>query len=217
MRIESIGVRTNNFENLGEALQEIGDIMECLKNREFILSNLRIGLQAESEEWIVKKDTDYDGIESYLYVFCGEKEGEIRTAKVAYHMLTEVGIAVKEAWKRAEKNTFSDICVEHIMKLLLGISEEEANLFGTPMYVVTNKRAYRGASVILHDETLKKFRDKLQAEKIVIFPSSIHECIVIPYDESISIEQMSDMVRTINATDVEEEDVLSNKAYIVAV
>lgn len=217
MRIESIGVRTNNLENMREVLHELGNIMGCLQNREFILNNLRIGLQPESEEWIVKRDTDYEGIESYLYVFCRESENYFRTVKVGYHMLLDVGIEVNEAWKRAERNTFSDIHVEHIMTRMFGISEEEAEIFGNPMYVLTNEKAFRGASVILHDDTLKKFRKKFQTEKIAIFPSSIHECIVIPYDGSISVEKMSDMVRSINETDVEEDEILSNRAYIVAI
>ena len=47
-----------------------------------------------------------------------------------------------------------------------------------------------------------------------ILPSSVHEVIIVPYSEIYVCSKLDEMVREINSTQVEEEDVLSNHVYL---
>lgn len=44
-------------------------------------------------------------------------------------------------------------------------------------------------------------------------PSSVHETILLPASDMDAFEQFSEMVREINQTEVDDEDVLSDHAY----
>lgn len=81
------------------------------------------------------------------------------------------------------------------------------------MYVLSNKRKNRGASGILCEEALKNFANKL-GKGFYILPSSIHELIFVPYDESYSVKELRNMVVEVNSSEVAEDEVLSNKVYL---
>ena len=53
--------------------------------------------------------------------------------------------------------------------------------------------------------------DTLGTDKMVVIPSSIHELIVVPYNESI--DDINAIVEEVNRTTVSAEDVLSGHIY----
>ena len=61
--------------------------------------------------------------------------------------------------------------------------------------------------------TAKELADKFDSD-IYILPSSIHETLLIPADGEKDAEELKDMVRTINATEVSPEEVLSDNVYV---
>ena len=65
---------------------------------------------------------------------------------------------------------------------------------------------------MVYDSVLSDVGEKL-GEDYYILPSSIHECIVIPKKEEIDPEELKIMVREINATQVQPEEVLSDEIY----
>lgn len=211
-----IGIRTNMDITMKDAFQDIGEVMGCLMERKFVLDHLYIGLQKNSRDMIVKKPTHFDGIECYLYVYYKTVGMFEKTAKIGIAMLKELEIGWDEAWSRAEKNTFSEIRVESIFSMI-GMEDFEPDDLYVPMLIVTNKKGYRGASSILDENTIRKIATRFETKKLVMLPSSIHECIVIPYDEAVSMEKLNDMVRSVNSSDVEPEDILSDKAYILEI
>ena len=82
-----------------------------------------------------------------------------------------------------------------------------------PLYVLNNTSGAHGAAVILYKDVLKDFAAELKKD-LVILPSSIHETLLIPYDEKVEIERLREMVKTINGTEVSECDVLSDNVYV---
>ena len=63
-----------------------------------------------------------------------------------------------------------------------------------------------GAGIEMIGQILKK--------DYYILPSSVHEVIIVPYSEIYVCSKLDEMVREINSTQVEEEDVLSNHVYL---
>ena len=47
-----------------------------------------------------------------------------------------------------------------------------------------------------------------------MLPSSVHECIIIPADETISYQKLADMVTEINVNAVSAEECLSDHVYL---
>lgn len=172
-----------NSESLYEAVVKVlnaynnADIMDFDKEKlfdvEFIMENLYIGLQKTGIEDIVKSETDFEGIEKYLYVRINENT----SFKLTYGLLEKLKVSESDVWKVAENNTFSKTTIvsmaEKISELM---GQEVEDLEGVPaQYIVTNTMNFRGASAILDMIALKELAQKLNAYKFIVLPSSIHE------------------------------------------
>lgn len=80
----------------------------------------------------------------------------------------------------------------------------------TGLYVLTNYKLYNGAAMIAHDEMAQKIGNLLQMDYYIL-PSTVHELLVYPDNGVISITQLQEMVKSVNATDVLPKDRLSDK------
>ncbi|MBQ0027230.1 MAG: hypothetical protein KBS96_01380 [Lachnospiraceae bacterium] len=80
------------------------------------------------------------------------------------------------------------------------------------MYVLTNQSKYYGASAIVYPGMLEELGNSFESDYYIL-PSSIHEVILIPCYEEEHGYELSEMVRSVNETNVGVEEVLSNHAY----
>lgn len=80
------------------------------------------------------------------------------------------------------------------------------------MYILTNTIRSFGAACMLYPEVLET-AGKVLEENYYILPSSVHEVILVPESQSPDPEKMTAMIRSVNETQVEEEDQLSDHAY----
>jgi hypothetical protein len=81
------------------------------------------------------------------------------------------------------------------------------------MFVVSNEAKLNGAASMLDDKLMDQVTEQL-GEDFFVIPSSIHECIVIPNDGSINVEDMTQMIQEVNATQVLPQERLSDHAYM---
>lgn len=82
------------------------------------------------------------------------------------------------------------------------------------MYVAGSVQKGHGACVMLYKTYFDEIAEKTGCNDLLVFPSSIHEVIAVPYDGRIGIDDAIDMVKDINATEVPEEERLSDNVYI---
>lgn len=82
-----------------------------------------------------------------------------------------------------------------------------------PLYVLTNTSGLNGACSILYNGVLKNFADRLDSD-LYILPSSIHEVILVPKEETLSPSELRRMVQSINQSEVPLEDRLSDQIYL---
>lgn len=82
-----------------------------------------------------------------------------------------------------------------------------------PMYVLSNKSRVNGAACILYKDILKDFA-MVTGKDLYILPSSCHEVILLPTDGTQESEFLKMMVKEINQSLVEEDEVLSDSVYI---
>jgi hypothetical protein len=81
------------------------------------------------------------------------------------------------------------------------------------MYILSNSTGANGATCLLYENILKEFADQLQSD-LFILPSSVHEVILVPFNEDITKDALTEMVKTVNGTEVAEDEILSDKVYI---
>ena len=80
------------------------------------------------------------------------------------------------------------------------------------MYIMTNRQEVNGASVLLYDDVLQTFALKKKTD-FYILPSSVHEVLLIPADNQISMSTLSSMVRDVNSSQLAREEILSDHVY----
>ena len=146
-------------------------------------------------------------------LFLGENDGNIISSQVTETLLSAWGVSIEEIYDQAVKNSarLLPIYVESLEKILFDCDEE--NGFGTGLYLVSNKFGINGAGAILYTDEMRKLSERFDTDMIIL-PSSVHEVLLRRYDKSMDMEELKEMVRSINATEVPEKDVLSDNIYI---
>lgn len=91
--------------------------------------------------------------------------------------------------------------------------EEQERFFGEmPMEILSNEKRIYGAACMLYPGLLEMLAGQAGAN-LYILPSSVHEIILLADRGIDAPEQLGEMVREVNATQVEPEEVLSDSVY----
>lgn len=96
-------------------------------------------------------------------------------------------------------------CTENLLENAAGAHDS--------MYVLSNNLRNYGAACIVYPHMLELIGDILKTDYYVL-PSSVHEVVITPCCRDMKGEELDDMVRDINETQVAEEEVLSDHAYL---
>lgn len=231
-----------NYDNLSEIVDEIISFYADLEKEtldnftdtyaktifsvENIKKRIKIGLQRKLPSDLVVKNTDFEGIESYLYIseIDGIQDGIIRLKK---EHLNFIDCSVDEIWECAERNTLKETMIKNMGEIIAEMfSISDSEMFSTPdfeidssfpMYVITNNEKRLGASGIILKDVQNELVRKLKTTNFIMLPSSVHEVIVIPlYDDSnFDMDEMTEMVTEVNGDKslILPEDQLGDKAY----
>lgn len=93
--------------------------------------------------------------------------------------------------------------------------EEPDRLFGNGeeagFFVATNHQRTYGASVILYPDFLEKAEQRFGP--FYLIPSSVHEVLLLPQSHPIAVSELNQMVKQVNETQVDPEEVLSWHVY----
>lgn len=96
--------------------------------------------------------------------------------------------------------------------MMTELSGSVIDLPESPIWVATTEAGQYGASAVQIPEFMDEAAERLGGDFFVL-PSSVHECLFIRDDGSFDREQLEDMVRSVNATEVSEADFLSDSVY----
>ncbi|MDE7325757.1 MAG: hypothetical protein K2N63_05705 [Lachnospiraceae bacterium] len=83
---------------------------------------------------------------------------------------------------------------------------------GDNLFVFTNTSGTNGASCILYPDIIPQLTHYFGTD-FYILPSSIHELLLLPSSTSFCQEELNDMIREINLSQVPEDEVLSDQSY----
>jgi hypothetical protein len=122
-------------------------------------------------------------------------------------------VEMKDVLAECGSGEKKDIAQIEETKELMGEINEYLDLM--PMYVVSNSRRTLGAACILYEGVLEELADKLGGD-FYILPSSVHEVILMAAKNTDDAAELKDMIHTINETQLDPEDVLSDSLYYYA-
>ena len=189
-----------------------------LFERKWVMNHLSIGIQKKSIQKLIKKDIDFlEGLEAYLYIKKKGIDNSNYEVKLNNDHLENLQIFEAEAWEKAYENVCQETVIASMTSVLAELmgSDFEEDDEESPMYVISNKERVKGACSILNKEALKSFAEVKGVKRLFILPSSIHEMLLIPDNGDFEIECLSKMVREVNDTQVDEEEQLQSRAYVL--
>lgn len=141
------------------------------------------------------------------YVSISEEEG--MAARITPELLDEWDIDEDTLFEQAERNqeTLRPVKIESVAARL-GLPD-----MGIKAYIVGTEHDWCGASAILYNGVVDKIKEKIG--DFYIIPASIHETIVMPKSgvSRDDLQELKKLVKTVNSTDVEDTDALTNSIY----
>lgn len=154
----------------------------------------------------------------YRFVLDSSEEG--RATILATNQLIEtMGVTPEQVHKDAMENA-----PELKPAIIMGMSEMLADM-GMPMemmgmeaptqefmYVATVEDKINGAGVLAYQNFMDQAAERIGGD-FFILPSSRHEILLVPDNGEADLQQLKDMVREVNATQVAPEEKLTDSVY----
>ena len=194
---------TKSYNDLSE-----NNLDECLflklvnyeKNKDMLADcpHIRFLDLAITFRFLVRKDEE--GIASAII-----RNKDMESWSISEEELYKIG---KENGRKLFKPSITPL--ENILSDILdGI--ETADCYG--IQVLTNDIGINGAIYMAYEDILKEYADSIDSD-LYILPSSIHEVLLLPYDEEIKKGDLASMVKDINEYVVDDMDFLSDEVYL---
>lgn len=139
----------------------------------------------------------------FIVVLEANREEGVSSILVYNQHLELWNIGADDLYKTAVRNVANDFEITP----MFGIKKSRLS-------ILTNHYKMYGAAGMLYKELLNQYMEANQAGKIAILPSSIHEVLLMTCDGSVDMGCLKNMVKEVNATQVEPEEVLSGNVYI---
>lgn len=214
---------------------ELNELKTKIENIDFVKKKLFIDVCNYDKNKDVLNNLVYRKVLDLALVVRIELEktdsGEFHVCTVSKGFLTNYGITEEELFEMAMKNS-EKIRPAHIMnmndfimpELKNNLTEDEMEYIqevcdreNTFNYTVTNSNMCNGASSIFYPGVLDKIFKELGA--FFVFPSSIHEVLILKCKEDYTDEDISyfkDMISSVNNDEgcMLDKDILSNSLYM---
>ena len=139
--------------------------------------------------------------------------------KFTKSLIESLGVTEDEIFDAAMENIKADDYnlkgMSEVMVEMIG--REQAEMMGVivnpedeKMFVITSKEKAFGAFGVI---ALKEKLEEMFPNGYIVLPSSVHEVIVVPNDDSIEALRLDNLINETNDTQVSQEEQLGNKAY----
>ncbi len=80
-----------------------------------------------------------------------------------------------------------------------------------PMYVMTTEGS-NGAIAMMFEQKIKEFCERIDSD-VLLIPSSVMEILLVPAKDGMQKDQINEMIREINVTELDPVSVLSDHVY----
>lgn len=148
------------------------------------------------------------------------EDGKTGTATILIHNAHAKlwGVSVEELHSAAVRNTprLRGYEIKSMKQMLFETRQREASdkesEYDVPLYVLTNRHRTDGSVCILYPRLLKDFSDAA-GSSFYIIPSSLHEVLLLPVNNTDKSAEIREMIREVNDTQLIQEEILSYSLY----
>ena len=183
--------------------------MNLLKNKEYMLNHCYLAIQKQSEEDLIK--SSYLNVEAIIrFRFKLKDDGDSASLTITKKYLDMLGVTEDEIWTAAITNTLPTLQICSLDRIFNMDRDNET----CPLFVASTENGIDGAVAILFPFLFRKFCLEQNEMGCIILPSSTQEVIVLR--QSVwdgSVDNLVDMVRSVNAAEVEDVLQLSPAVY----
>lgn len=193
-----------------------------LSDRDKIRDHLYVGMQKKSDEALVKRESEFDGIEEYLYIRINTGKG-LGIIKLREEMIKPLSLSQDEAWESALKNISKTgetviSSIGNMMKEMTGFDYHEMNNLEYSMHILTNQSRSQGSAQILDKDAISRYFSfmPVKPKQLILIPSSIHEWLLIPTrDDNVDCDGYNSMIGFVNEHYVDPIDRLGDHCYLM--
>lgn len=158
---------------------------------------------------------------SIIYMIrIGETKEAISSVKITENLAQTYNVDEETVYETAmenlEKDEYSLCDIREVISEMMGLDSDEceddelSHALDDKMYVLTNKIKMNGAAGMLN---MNLIGEKFKNRSFYILPSSIHELILVPYQDEMSVDELNAMIQEVNRTQLSQDEILSEHAY----
>jgi len=164
-----------------------------------------------------KPHTDIADLSAVYYINLGTDSCGSMTTVITDALLSQYGVTVDELHEIAIQNMGSKARFCSMFEVLSELMSSEMPEGLCPadnmMYVLTNDSKLNGAAMLLCPDTMDRVAEQVGASYFIIL-SSIHESLVVPFNDGLEVDQLKNMVHDVNSTQVAPDEILSDNVYV---
>lgn len=178
-------------------------------------------ISRERNRNLLKTVPYHEFLDLAVVYFVSVKEMEFASILIHDNLLEKWGVTEEELYSCAMQNTpllFPEniLPMSEVLKDMLSVEampEEAFAVIEDTIYVATNQSKIFGAAVLLYPRFLEHEAEAL-GRNFYIIPSSVHEVLIIPAEKiEQDADELLEMVKEVNTTQVSDEEVLSDNVY----
>lgn len=177
---------------------------------EYIKENMLVALRKPVDDGAFRKS--FADLEMVLRVKVDLKDGTYGTYVIQEQLASAVGINEDVFEDVIKATTYTHKPLSQVIAEMMGMPANEVPE-GEDMYVLTNTDNKYGASAMCNVELLETLAEKL-GNNLVVIPSSTEEVLVIKYTDSVDLDELRELIISVNGDQVTPEEQLSDHAYI---
>ena len=152
-------------------------------------------------------------------IIVNQENQEVGSVKISDQLAESLNLNEIDLYNMAMENTpklfpaqFQSM-FDVLKKMMPEMAEMmEPNIFEDSMYVLSNEQNIDGASALFYPGVQEEIYKHMGKEYYVL-PSSIHETIIVPKNESMNATELKNMVMEINGKEVSPDEVLTDSVY----
>lgn len=173
---------------------------------------------AQNAEYLEgKPHKDIADLSAIYYIDLGTDICGNMTTVITDALLSQYGVSVEELHQTAVQNMGSKARFCSMFEVLTELMGENAPndeqmLSDNAMFILSNDTKINGFSIFLCPEVMDDVAEKVGTD-FYILPSSVHEGLVIPRNPGIELDSLLSMVKEVNATQVSQEERVSDHVY----
>lgn len=190
-------------------MEDFGKMIDGMDGYEQVKDKLGVRVYNVDYDMRILDDTVYDMVCDLAVVPC-----VVGGAGTFGRYVIPVKKSMLEVWGVSKEQVMSDAKAREERRSP-GMLERMDSFISSDadLYVCTNKDMFYGAAALFYPGMIEKILGKV-GDRFWILPSSVHEFLIMPCNDWCAADELREMVRQINRSEVKEKDRLSDEVYL---